>query len=604
MTSENRVSPEATSMAPAAIKLPRVWPAVVLVAALWTAYSVFRFTEVGSAWGFFGYLMLIGYALLTTLLFLIWWLTASRTARGERFAVAGTFIATFITTAVLADRSLGPFYLLVPGLPMVLTAWTLALIAVRKRPPSRRRLALTGVLCLTWSLFLLLRAEGMGGDGSLAIRGRWSRSAETDYLSQRTPVADMTPAASEQPLRLQPGDWPELRGPNRDGELHNVRLDTDWQAHPPKLVWKRRIGPAWSSIIAVGGRLFTQEQLGEEEAVVCLGAATGKTLWSHEDHARHEDVEGGIGPRATPTFADGQIFALGATGILNCLDAESGEVRWSRNIATDAETKGPMWGFSSSPLVLDDLVIVFACADFAETENKRLLAYRNDSGEPVWSAPAGKISYSSPQLASIDGELQILFVGDVGLFAFDPKSGERLWQHPIPPGNPGQPRAVQPRAVGSNKVLFDAGPDHGTVLLDVSRGEEPHAGGAWLVTQRWMSRQLKPSFDDFVTSGDHIYGFDGRVFSCLDLQTGRRQWKKGRYGSGQVLLLDEQPLLVLVSDEGEVVLLAVDPKEHRELGRFQAIEGKTWSHPTISHGRLYVRNAQEIACYELPTAAR
>jgi len=246
-------------------------------------------------------------------------------------------------------------------------------------------------------------------------------------------------------------------------------------------------------------------------------------------------------------------------------------------------------------------VVVFACADFSETEDKqRLLAYRSDSGERAWSASAGNISYSSAQLASIDGEPQLLFSSDAGLYAFDPSSGKQLWQHPIPPGNPGQPRAVQPRAVGPNKILFDAGPDNGTGLLEVSRGEEPHGGGAWLVTQRWMSRQLKPSFDDFVTSGDFIYGFDGRVFSCLDLDTGRRQWKKGRYGSGQVLLLDEQPLLVVVGEEGEVVLVAVNPKEHQELARFQAIEGKTWSHPTICGGRLYVRNSQEIACYELP----
>jgi outer membrane protein assembly factor BamB len=604
VTSENLAaassdSPGPVSTVPVPAKLPRIWPAVVLLSALWTAYCVFRFTELGASTGFFGFLILTGFSLLTTLLFLIWWLIASRTGRGERFAVASTFVATFVATALLADRSLGPFYLLVPGLPVVLTAWTLTLIAVRKRSQQRRRLALMGAICLSWSLFLLLRAEGMGGDGSLAIRGRWSRSVETDYLSQRPASPGTAPAAAtQQPLYLEPGDWPDFRGPNRDGELHDVRLDTDWQTRPPEMVWRRRIGPAWSSIIAVGERLFTQEQVGQEEAVICLDAASGQTLWSHEDHARHEDVEGGVGPRATPAFANGRIFALGATGILNCLDAESGEVLWSRDIATDAETKGPMWGFSSSPLVVGDLVVVFACADFAETaDRKLLLAYHKESGERAWSASAGKISYSSPQLASIDGEPQLLFVSDAGLFAFDPSSGTQLWQHAIPPGNPGQPRAVQPRAVGRSKILFDAGP----VLVEVSRGDEPHDGGPWLVTQRWMSRQLKSSFDDFVTHGDYIYGFDGRVFSCLDLNTGRRLWKKGHYGSGQVLLLSEQPLLLVVGEQGEVVLVAANPNTHKELGRIQAIEGKTWSHPTIVRDRLYIRNSQEIACYQLQT---
>ncbi|HEV3344378.1 MAG TPA: PQQ-binding-like beta-propeller repeat protein, partial [Pirellulales bacterium] len=482
---------------------------------------------------------------------------------------------------------------------------TLTLVAVRNRPPQRRRLALMGVLCLSWSLFLLLRAEGMGGNGAMAIRGRWSRSAEADYLTQPRAEPDALQAAAQQPLQLEPGDWPEFRGPNRAGELPDVRLDTDWLARPPKLVWKRRIGPAWSSVISVGDRLFTQEQLGEQEAVICLDAATGQTLWSHQDRARHEDVQGGAGPRATPTFSEGRIFTLGATGILNCLDAETGEVRWTRDIAADADTKGPFWGFSSSPLVVGDLVIVFACADFAEMDEKKLLrAYRSDSGDSAWSASAGRISYSSAQLATVDGETQLLFVSDAGLFAFDPTSGTELWERPTPPGNPGVPRTAQPRVVGPTKILADAGFDVGTVLLDVSRSTDSKTadapeGGSWSVTQRWVSRQLKPSFNDFVTSGDCIYGFDGGVFSCIDLETGRRRWKKGHYGSGQVLLLGDEPLLMVVGEEGEVVLVAANPKQHQELARFQAIEGKTWNHPTIAHGRLYVRNSQEIACYDL-----
>src|SRR5262249_42252999 len=222
-------------------------------------------------------------------------------------------------------------------------------------------------------------------------------------------------------------------GPNRDGNLRGVRIATDWDAAPPTLVWRRRIGPAWSSVVVVGERLFTQEQLGGGEAVVCLDAASGRTLWSHRDEARHEDVQGGAGPRATPTFADGRIFALGATGILNCLDAATGDRKWFRDIAADAGTKVPMWGFSSSPLVVGNRVVVFAGGD----SEKTLLAYRTDSGKPAWSAPAGKVSYSSPQLAPLGDGTQLLFVSDRGLSSFDPSSGAVLWEHPIPPGNPG-----------------------------------------------------------------------------------------------------------------------------------------------------------------------
>ena len=231
-------------------------------------------------------------------------------------------------------------------------------------------------------------------------------------------------------MGLQPGDWPGFRGANRDGAVHDVQIATNWNEKPPRLLWKRRIGPAWSSVAVVGDRLFTQEQLGDNEAVVCLDAATGRTVWSHQDAVRHEDDQGGPGPRATPTFAAGRVFALGATGMLNCLDAQTGKRQWFHDIAADAGTKPPIWGFSSSPLATGNLVVVFACGDFAAGDSfKALRAYRADSGEPAWSAAAGKMSYSSPQLSAIGDAKAILAVSDSGLFAVEPSSGELLWNH-------------------------------------------------------------------------------------------------------------------------------------------------------------------------------
>ena len=222
-----------------------------------------------------------------------------------------------------------------------------------------------------------------------------------------------------------------------------------------------------------------------------------------------------------------------------------------------------MWGFSSSPLVTDDLVVVLACGDFAAADSlKALRAYRADSGEPAWSTAAGKISYSSPQLSAIGDAKAILALSDAGLFAVDPSSGELLWNHATPPSSAGVPRSVQPRVVPSKGVLFDAGPGIGTVLIDVA-----HNGGSWIEQERWASRFLKPSFNDFVVYGNAAYGFDARVLTCIDLETGQQRWKGGRYGSGQVLLLADQPLLVVVSEKGEAVLVAADPNEHRELCR-------------------------------------
>jgi outer membrane protein assembly factor BamB len=300
----------------------------------------------------------------------------------------------------------------------------------------------------------------------------------------------------------------------------------------------------------------------------------------------------GAGPRATPIFAEGRIFALGGTGILNCLDAATGEQYWARDIATDAGTRPPQWGFSGSPLVTDGLVIVFAGGD----GDQNLLAYRADTGKRAWAAPAGGSSYSSPQLVTIAGQRQCLILSDQGLTAVDPATGAVLWKGGA--AMPGAPRTVQPRGIGEAQLLIGTYDGASVTLVDVKRD-----GDTWNVVPRWTSRDLKPEFPDFVVHQGHAYGFDVSIFCCIDLATGKRCWKGGRYGRGQVVLLAEQGLLLVVSESGEAVLLAANPERHEELGRFRALDGKTWNHPVIAQGRLYIRNAEEIACYELTALA-
>jgi outer membrane protein assembly factor BamB len=247
-----------------------------------------------------------------------------------------------------------------------------------------------------------------------------------------------------------------------------------------------------------------------------------------------------------------------------------------------------MWGYSSSPLVVDDKVIVFAGGE----GDRNLLAYRTDSGEPAWAAPAGHDSYSSPQLATVGGRRQCLLLGDHGLTAVDPATGNALWQYGWV--MEGAPRTVQAHVLDSSRVVAGTLGGPGVALVDVT-----HEGGQWKVAEVWSTAQMKPEFPDFVVHRGHAYGFDGAIFCCLDLASGKRRWKEGRYGRGQVMLLPEQSLLLVISEKGEALLLAADPERHRELGRFPALAGKTWNHPVIAHGRLFVRNAEEMACYQL-----
>jgi outer membrane protein assembly factor BamB len=532
----------------------------------------------------------------TALLFLIyfgWWWSSRRISLGERLYGFLIIIGGSALAANLCDPSIGWFGVATSGLPIVLTIWTLWLF-VRNRVavPGTRLISLV-LVGLGLSPLLLIKTNGVNSDLKPDLRWRWTPSAEDIFLAGIPRTGSLEPAAgAEIPLTLAQGDWPEFRGIARDGVARGETIMTDWGAHPPKLLWRQRVGPAWSSVIIVGDYLFTQEQRGEQEAVVCYQSSTGKPLWVHEDTARFSESASGPGPRATPTFNAGRIYALGGTGILNCLDARTGTCKWPCDITRDAASKPPMWGFSSSPLVVRGLVIVYGGGD----GQKNLLAYRAESGQLAWTAAAGHMSYSSAQLSSIAGQPQVLQLNDGGLMAVDPANGAKLWEHGL--AMPGGPRILQPHVVGESQLLVGSLEGFGVTSVNLAKEKD-----SWSLHEPWTSKDLKPEFSDFVVHDGHLYGFDGSFFGCIDQATGKRCWKGGRYGRGQVILLADQGLLLVLSETGDVILVQASPLEHHELGRLKAVEGKTWNHPVVAHGRLYVRNAEEMACYELQQAA-
>ena len=570
---------------------PRIWPGLLLVAAFWSFVFAISLPELPISTAF---LSRAGATALLTLLFPIWWLAHRSTRLADRLWGMGAAVVGGAAAIMLSQKTLGTFGVLFSGLPVVFTAWAAWLFVARKRSPRIQRAGMIATIVVAWMYFTLIRMDGLSGDLKADIRWRWAPRTEDAYLSERSRTGDGAVGSGETFDRDQgtvlepgPGDWPAFRGAQRDGQVRGIEIANHWETAPPQLVWRHRIGPAWSSIAVVGDRLFTQEQVGEREAVVSLDAATGGRIWSHEDTARLRDSQGGDGPRGTPTFADGRIYSQGATGILNCLDSATGKVAWSRNIADDSGAATPMWGFSSSPLVIEGLVIAYA----GGKDGKGLLAYHTDSGELAWTAATGPISYSSAQLAWFDGEPQVLFLSDTGLVGVEPLSGKILWEYEG--AAPGMWRAVQPMTTGAASVVVGS-EDLGIVRLDIGR-----RGDAWTVAKGWQSKAMRPGYNDFVIQDGFAYGFDGGIFCCSDLETGKRRWKKGRYGHGQVLLVADERLLLVISETGEVVLLHATPEAHEEIARFQAIEGKTWNHPVIARECLFVRNDQEIACYRL-----
>jgi hypothetical protein len=573
-------------------RTPRLWWPVVLVGLFWAWTLVAHRLELATFVRFASSLAVCG---LLTLLFFGWWLTNRRIGRADRLLGFGAVVAAGAGAALLSRQTFGVIGLLMMALPYVLTVWTAWLVLTRRAPPAARRAGLVIVLALTWGSFTLIRMDGISGEQVPVFRWRWSPTAEDRYLADAARADAGSADAATAAVTVGPGDWPGFRGPRRDGVVTGLsNIVTDWNASPPKLLWRRRVGPAWSSIAVVGDRVYTQEQRGESEVVLCLSAATGHDIWTHTESIRFFENVSGAGPRATPTVADGRVYALGATGVLNCLDAATGERKWSRDIAADSGASVPLWGFSSSPLVSKGVVIVFGGGD----GDKGLLAYDAERGEPAWSVAAGHNSYTSPQPAVLGGTEQVLFFGDHGLTALDPGTGAVLWEYAVPA--PGAPRAIQPHPISPSSVLISSEMDLGTVLLDVT-----HDGNGWRAERRWASRALKPSFNDYVVHAGHAYGFDGAMFSCIDLENGGKGcWRGGRYGHGQVVLLADQGLLIVAAESGEAALVAADPGRLRELGRFPAVEGKVWNHPAVANGRLYLRSGEEMACYDLaPSAA-
>jgi outer membrane protein assembly factor BamB len=362
----------------------------------------------------------------------------------------------------------------------------------------------------------------------------------------------------------------------------------NWKTSPPREVWRTATGPAWSSFAYVSGRLFTQEQRGEDELISCYDASDGSLIWGHTEAARFTEVVSGPGPRATPTFYNGRVYAYGAKGILCALDAASGKLIWRRDLMKEVGARLPMWGFSSSPLVLGKAVIVHADGD----GDNGLIAFDPVAGEPMWRVSSKGMNFSSAQPVELDGKPFAVFADEGGLIAIDPTSGTVAWKF-TPSGWKG-PAIVQMQQIDETSLIVPLGDGIGTARLDVAYEDDQ-----WKVTERWSSNRLKPTFNDFVYHQGFLYGFDRNIFTCVDAENGNRKWKRGRYGFGQVVLLADRSQLIVAAENGAAVLLDADPSGHSELGSVKVVSGKTWNHPIVADGNLFLRNGSETVCLEL-----
>ncbi len=566
----------------------------------------------------------------------LWWVFFSRAAWSDRLGAVALAVAAYFATSRLIDPSIatGAQRMLYPimAIPTICLAFVAWAVATHRLPDKLRRATMIATILCASGVWALVRTGGFTASSfQNDLHWRWTKTPEERLLAKSpsepgalppagavakipepSPAAKSVSVPEKLPPPVQPAaktperkivtstvnapkpppsvapatvsEWPGFRGPHRDDIVPGVRIKTDWSASPPVAMWRRPVGPGWSSFAVRGGLVYTQEQRGPDEVVACYSLTTGEPVWAHRDPARFWESNGGPGPRATPTLDGDQVYTFGATGVVNALNARDGSVIWTRNASSDTGSPVPQWGLASSPLVVGDAVIIGVSGQLA--------AYDRATGARRWVGPAHGVSYSSPHLVTIGGVEQVLLLSEAGMTSVAPSSGALLWEHAWK----GYP-IVQPALTADGDILMSVSDSSGTRRIAIAQGP-----AGWKVEERWTSMGLKPYFNDFVVHHGHAFGFDGSILSCIDLKDGKRVWKGGRYGNGQLILLPDQDMMLVLSEEGELALVKATADQFTELARFPAIEGKTWNHPVLAGDVLLVRNGEQMAAFRLSLA--
>ncbi|MFN5948504.1 MAG: PQQ-binding-like beta-propeller repeat protein [Pirellulaceae bacterium] len=522
----------------------------------------------------------------------------------------------WVTAAVLALLGLLAWSLLwefdhavanvVMGICMFL-ATLVAWITVWRSSPSSQRKWVAGIpVLLGIAAAGLLEFQGFNGEIVPQFQWRFAGSrskppAIPTQVPATSPQAEANPSAPPTtPASLSGIGFPQYLGVHRDGKVSSPRFSKPIGNEDLLLRWQVAVGAGWSGMALAGNRLYTIEQHGSDESVRCYATETGQLIWKHDYPAKHENLLGGVGPRSTPAVIDGQVVAAGACGDLHCLDAQTGVVRWKLNLNELAATTQKSfestvsWGRSASPLCHEGLVYLPLGGDLAKG-CQSLIAIDLESGEERWRAGDGQIAYASPALLSLDGTLQVLWLEQEFVCSCDPKTGQLLWKHPWPSSSSGDACASQPMQIDSRRLLLTKGYGQGCRVIEVGKTDSK-----WQANEIWSRTPLlRTKFTSALVDGDVAYGLNDGILECVDLDAGKRLWRQGRYGHGQVLLVQRK--LVIVTESGELVVIAADPSKPELLARLPVLQGTTWNPLAVVGSQIYLRNAKEMARVDLQT---
>ena len=444
------------------------------------------------------------------------------------------------------------------------------------------------------------RAEALARHREAQQSAPESPAPSSSVTHPDTPAAAKAPAGTPSPdsgvaAAIDPGAaapyWTDFRGPQRDGHYRQRGIRTDWPPGGLTPIWKQPVGGGYASFVIVNGRAFTIEQRRANEVVAAYDVASGRELWTNAWPAAFREFMGGDGPRATPTWFDGYVYALGAEGELRCLEEQTGRVAWRTNILEDARAENLQWGMAASPLIVDDYVVVFP----GGRDNQSLVAYDRRTGKRAWSALSDQASYSSPMLVTLGGVPQIVAFSASRVVGLSPATREILWEYPWK--TQFDINAAQPLVIGDNRLFVSSGYGTGAAVIELTA-----AGNGLSVREVWRNIRMKNQFTSSVLHEGSIYGLDESILACVDAATGDLKWKGGRYGYGQVMLASGH--LIVLTEGGDLALVRATPERHEEIVRFPVLDGKTWNHPAMSDGYLLIRNINEMAAFDLRASDR
>lgn len=399
--------------------------------------------------------------------------------------------------------------------------------------------------------------------------------------AQPSAVASAARGAAAQPPA---GDWPQWRGPSRDGLSRDTGLLRTWPASGPPLLWTASgVGIGYSSMAVAGGRVYTLGARGENEIVIALDAATGKPAWNATIGRRFRN-DRGDGPRSTPTVDGNRLYVLGSSGDLVCLDANTGGRIWTINVLRQFAGINPYWGLSESPLVHRDRVFVVTGGRAGS-----IIALRKEDGTVLWKSQGDEPGYSSPMIATVNGQEQAVFFTGSRALGLDVSDGRLLWSYARVSN--GTANIATP-VVRGDRVFLSSDYGTGAALLQLAPGGK--------ATEVYFTREMRNHHASSVLVGEHLYGFSGSILTAMHFDSGKTVWRDRSVGKGSLVYADQR--LYLFSEDGVAGLAEASPAGYREHGRFRiATTGRapTWSHPVVAGGRLYLREQETIHAFDV-----